>query len=192
VWYDRRDFDRENCLRRLARRIFTFRLVAIASLLLLVGVLMLWVRSYWAYDDWHYGMPPDAGGHMTSVSVMSGNGRLLVWETHGPSGSSGPPVGLFYASHDPFLLGIDDQPTWLRRHVGYEYHAYSARPVTIRSVWLPHGFVAAVLACPPVVWRLRAGRRRRRDRLRNGLCPACGYDLRASPDRCPECGTPAT
>ena len=50
--------------------------------------------------------------------------------------------------------------------------------------WIPLGAVGFV------VWRLRfspANLRRRRMKL--GLCLVCGYDLRASERRCPECGT---
>ncbi len=35
----------------------------------------------------------------------------------------------------------------------------------------------------------KSKQRRAEDRLARGLCPVCAYDLRATPNRCPECGT---
>jgi uncharacterized paraquat-inducible protein A len=57
-----------------------------------------------------------------------------------------------------------------------------------KLVILPYWFLFLVAVLLPSWWAWKrfhlAGRRA------EGYCPTCGYDLRASRDRCPECGTP--
>ena len=50
-------------------------------------------------------------------------------------------------------------------------------------LWMPASFFAVVWSFKFLLPSLR---RRRRERL--GLCLSCGYDLRGSINRCPECG----
>ncbi|HEX3357109.1 MAG TPA: hypothetical protein VHS31_09075 [Tepidisphaeraceae bacterium] len=51
---------------------------------------------------------------------------------------------------------------------------------------IPWWMLLLALAICPALW-LRVPVRARRRRQR-GECAVCGYDLRATPDRCPECG----
>ena len=50
----------------------------------------------------------------------------------------------------------------------------------------PYWAIAGVLGVLPLAWAVHW--RLQRGRVKAGCCVACGYDLRATPERCPECG----
>ncbi len=58
------------------------------------------------------------------------------------------------------------------------------RPVILVPLWIPTVLFAAMF------WWSFLPLRRRRKRKKLSLCLKCGYDLRGSKDRCPECGKP--
>lgn len=61
---------------------------------------------------------------------------------------------------------------------------------TFTFVFLPYWLLILATAILPAIWIASSLRhhRRRRHRLTQGRCLKCGYDLRATPSRCPECG----
>lgn len=100
-----------------------------------------------------------------------------------------PPV-LWFATHRP---SHDSRPA--SRRFAYVCAACPAA-LTIAVLYLRRDdgslmlfaiawFLASVIY---TVARLDKRPSRAQRRLQNGLCPRCAYDLRATPDHCPECG----
>jgi hypothetical protein len=88
-------------------------------------------------------------------------------------------------------------PMGWRSELSYPRMVFASGPLpptgSFWSVWLPHWLLSLLLGLPvAVAWRIRRRSVMRAARLAAGQCASCGYDLRASPKRCPECGAAAT
>jgi len=74
------------------------------------------------------------------------------------------------------------------RFMGLEVGHASRRGVyDAAAVAVPDWMVAGLAAALPALWAIQTLQRRKR--VRENHCLNCGYDLRATPDRCPECGS---
>ena len=186
----------------MLRRLFT--LLSAVSLVLCVATCVLWVRSYRVWDEVR------VRGER-QVDLLARRGAVLLNVMSKFSGQAGnynhrtvgPGDRLWLGDRDGrvverFRFPIRDDPSGPPpppRRVTYGRTDVTRGEGLFRSVrtvawhvsvpmWLP----AAGLAVLPALWLARLGRHRRRQRRMRGLCPTCGYDLRATPGRCPECG----
>ena len=92
-----------------------------------------------------------------------------------------------WSSRPPVSTPTPGQGLWQK--LGFYY-----RGDTFEDTYLsvPFWSLAAVTGLPLLLSATTWRRRHRALRRRKGLCVHCGYDLRATPHRCPECGRAAS
>ena len=139
-----------------------------------MATLALWVRSYFRADHVSYTDP--AGPGQERWFAASARGRFIAArDTYIVN-----PPGWRWASAPDRGITIED-PLGALADLGISVHW--------RGVTCPHALAAFTLTILPALHFFAALRSRRLHRT--GHCPRCGYDLRATPARCPECGAEA-
>jgi hypothetical protein len=178
----------------MKRRLLNF--LTALSLLVCVAACVLWVRSYWLTDQLQWVSPGGFRG------IGSASGSVVVQLNPGDtSGYSPAQHGWTYLRMQPYsapsyavafghLDPVRTFGTWQLGGLGW----YTVRDRNGRRTATgvaPFYLLAAATAALPARWTIVRLRRRARDRRskRRSACLVCGYDLRATPGRCPECGT---
>ena len=194
-------------VKRLAR--ILLHALTVLSLLLFVAIIVVWVRSYWVTDGWYYTAQRRISGRTeeTTRAVRLDAGRLHllfsrllyddVWMASLGFPRIRPTSRFWHSSGEPQVLAqIPGGPDLvvIRRILGFEYGVTNPTPRTrdlLQSRWVavPLWLLALCTVWLPLL-RWRKWRRVGRARAQRH-CIACGYDLRATPERCPECGAAA-
>jgi hypothetical protein len=163
-------------------------LLTAGSLLLCAAVVSLWARTdekTAALEWWSVG-PPGFEFRVRGAYARGGTAGFYAGDY--PAGLTGGTYELHY-HRDRSGRRWPRTPRTLGFAGARSDPVRGAAGVPWRELRVPCWFLLLV-AGSPAAWRagrVMAGARRRR----RGLCQACGYDLRATPDECPECGTKA-
>jgi hypothetical protein len=144
----------------MIRRIL--RICTIGCALLVVAVVALWIRGYWFIDGVRLQTKP----HL-AWSIMSGGGSFVVGNED---------EGRLSTEFLSLPVPPEYRHFWVWR-LGYEVRSWGH--------WVVIGYPYIVGMLAGLIAALRMAHRRVH---RAGLCARCGYDLRATPERCPECG----
>ena len=152
-----------------------------------MATLTLWVRSYWIGDE----VARLANRHGQYFSLSRGRYTYFASET--PVARETPQWAHRHYD-DPHALDRSDDAVEGRIAAragsrGFRLWQFAVRRTAAGAllVKLPLWLPALLLAIVPTLWILR-----RRNHPPSGSCAHCGYDLRATPDRCPECGRATT
>jgi hypothetical protein len=162
--------------------------VAAVSALLFLATCVLWVRSYRQAEVLDE-LRRDRYSSWCLYDIWWMRGSVAITKTYlGPNNM--PPAD--FGSRLNFQT-LEGEPGTVQSFFGFNdsIFGYSppSQPYAAYGVWFPFWLaVAAFAIIPSLRIAAIANRIRHKNRKRAGLCPSCGYDLRATPGRCPECG----
>jgi len=166
-------------------------LVAGTATLLLVGFGVMWVRSY-SVNDWishgRNGYAADTTLIRRFIGIRSSRGYVTIGKGEFSSLLfRSTPVGEGFVWKREEAAGQQANQGVVWEFAGFRYAKMEHPLINTWSIAVPYWSLAVVVGIPLVGWAIRRHRWARR--VSGVFFPICGYDLRATPERCPECGT---